>query len=80
MFLYPIDGLQVMCQRLYETAKGVFVRMIDGDEPDRHPYFISKRYYAAIAPMNRVVPGLIPPCNCRRESRAPADPPTPPQA
>lgn len=80
LFLYPIDGLQLMCERLYETAKGVFVRILDGDEPDRQPYFISRRYYAAIVPMERVMPGLTAPCNCHREDQTPADPSMLPQA
>lgn len=68
LFLFPIDGLQVMCERLYETAKGVYVRILDGDEPDRQPYFITKRYFAAIVPMERVMPGLTPPCNCEHKN------------
>jgi hypothetical protein len=80
LFLYPIDGLLVMCERLYETPKGVFVRILGGDEPDRQPYLINKRYCAAIVPMERVMPGINPPCNCNCENQASAEPSTVPQA
>jgi hypothetical protein len=80
LFEYPIDGRQVMCERLYETTEGVYVRILDGDECNRQPYLISKRYYAAIVPMERVMPGITPPCNCNPENQAPAVPSTMPQA